>query len=227
MSAWHQQDLVGFDLETTGIDVATSRIVTASVVVLDGQNRLTQEHQWLVNPGMEIPAGATAVHRVTTEQAQGQGIAAATAVAEIIDVLTGLSGAAPIVAFNASYDFSILNAEARRYSLTPFAPVRVVDPFVLDKQVDRYRRGKRTLQAVSDHYGVVLEHAHTSQADAIACVHIARKLAQNYPELALSPEELHQQQVRWAAEQAASLQEFFRRRNPGAVVDGRWPIQSA
>jgi hypothetical protein len=36
--------------------------------------------------------------------------------------------------------------------------------------------------------------------------------------------ELHDQQIGWAAEQAAGLQEYFRRKDPTAVVRGEWPL---
>ena len=43
----------------------------------------------------------------------------------------------------------------------------------------------------------------------------------------MSAEELHLAQVKWKAEQSASFQEYLRRRNPEAVVDGSWPLVPA
>src|SRR5690554_6553076 len=62
-----------FDLETTGIDVRTSRIVTAHIGVLDAEGVLVGSHEWLADPGVEIPPQASAVHGVTTERARAEG----------------------------------------------------------------------------------------------------------------------------------------------------------
>jgi DNA polymerase-3 subunit epsilon len=40
-------------------------------------------------------------------------------------------------------------------------------------------------------------------------------------------EELHRRQVGWAAEHAASYQEYLRKSDPAAVIDGTWPLRPA
>lgn len=45
-----------FDLETTGVDVTTARIVTASLILLDPQGNVVRRGEWLADPGVEIPA---------------------------------------------------------------------------------------------------------------------------------------------------------------------------
>ena len=54
-----------FDLETTGIDVEKDRVVTAHVGLLDADGREIAARDWLSDPGVPIPEGATAVHGVT------------------------------------------------------------------------------------------------------------------------------------------------------------------
>ncbi|WP_431709705.1 3'-5' exonuclease [Glutamicibacter uratoxydans] len=225
MNEWHEGPCIGFDLETTGIDTATARIVTASAVLLAADGSILNQREWLIDPGIEIPEAATAVHGVTTEQARAEGVPAAQGVAEILNLLQFASQQAPVVAFNAAYDFSVLHTEALRYDLVPFIPGNVIDPFILDKQMDRFRKGKRTLEAACEHYGVRLENAHTSFADAVACVGVARAVVNKYPQLQTDPSELHGQQIRWAREQAQSFQDYLRKSNPQAVVDGAWPIK--
>lgn len=225
MSEWHKGPCLGFDLETTGIDTGTARIVTASVVLLDADGTILNRREWLLDPGVEIPAAATAVHGVSTEKARAEGVPAAQGVQEILNLLLFASQQAPIIAFNAAYDFSVLHAEALRYGLVPFIPGNVIDPFLLDKQVDRFRKGKRTLEAACAHYGVILENAHTSFADAVACVGVARAVAERHSQLQVEPEELHGRQIHWAREQAESFQLYLRKTKPDAVVDGAWPIK--
>ena len=151
LPAW-AKFLTVFDLETTGLDVKTSRIVTATVAALDPGGEVIELREWLVNPGIEIPEAASNVHGVTTEMAQRDGLDPRTAVAEIIELLSQKNKEMPLVAFNAPYDFSILKWEAERYSLSALDPNPVIDPLVIDKQVDPYRKGKRTLVVMSEHY---------------------------------------------------------------------------
>lgn len=208
---WHESIRAGFDLETTGRDPRTALIVTATLVMVDEQGRAASSAEWLVDPGVPIPAEAAEVHGVTTERAQAEGMPAAQGVTEITETLRDLFAAGiPVVAFNGVYDFTVMDREARRHGLTPLEARPVIDPFVLDKQVDRFRKGKRTLSAVSEHYGVTLENAHTSAADALAAVQVADALAARYEQLRVAPVDLHERQVRWKAEQAESFEQYLR-----------------
>ena len=104
--------LAVFDLETTGIDVDTCRIVTAHVGVLGASGEVLERREWIVDPGVEIPTAASLIHGVTTERARLEGQSAPTAVAEIVAALADVAGRGlPIVAYNASYDFSLLERE--------------------------------------------------------------------------------------------------------------------
>ena len=102
--SWHMGRLAAFDLETTGPDPTEARIVTAAVNVTGGE-QLDEPHSWLVDPGVEIPQGAIDVHGITNEMARAEGMPAARAVAEILDVLAvQVEARIPIVAFNARFD---------------------------------------------------------------------------------------------------------------------------
>lgn len=219
-----------FDLETTGIDVAHDRIVTAHVGVLDAHGREVAARTWLADPGIPIPEGATAVHGVTTEHARAHGRPAAEVVADVTGALRSLlAQGVPIVAYNASYDFSLLAHEAVRHGLEPLRdPAPVIDPLVIDKAVDRYRRGKRTLEYVAAHYAVPLEGAHDASADAVAAGRVAQALARHF-RLPVELGELHTQQIGWARAQAESLTEYFisiGRIAPEEALDGAWPVRA-
>jgi DNA polymerase-3 subunit epsilon len=223
---WHLGRMAGFDIESTGPDPLTARIVTACVVQVGGGQPTTTAN-WLTNvDGEEIPAGASAVHGISTERAHAEGVDLRAAVEEILGslaqvVLAGI----PIVAMNARYDLTLLDREAQRYGLDPLPMGPVIDPFVIDKEVDRYRPGKRTLTALCQHYEVRLDGAHSADADAVAACRVAWRQATRYPALTLMTlDELHTAQTKWAAEQAASLQEHFRKKDPAAVVEGAWPL---
>ncbi|TDL43288.1 exonuclease domain-containing protein [Microbacterium oleivorans] len=216
-----------FDLETTGIDVRSDRIVSAHVGVLDASGAVIDARTWLADPGVEIPAGATAVHGITTERARTEGRPAPEVVAEVTATLRDLFAAGiPVVAYNAPFDFSLLKYESLRHGVVPIdAPSPVIDPLVVDKTYDRYRRGKRTLEVVAAHYSVTLEGAHDAAADAIAAGRVAQAIAARF-DLDVSADDLHTQQIAWARAQAESLSEYFVRIGRlDADVDGSWPIR--
>ncbi|MFF1958014.1 3'-5' exonuclease [Streptomyces sp. NPDC058220] len=228
--SWHLGRMCGFDLETTSPDPLTARIVTACIVQVGGGMSVSPAN-WLADPGVEIPEGAAAIHGITTEHARAKGSPAAEVVAQLIESLEGTvkGTGTPIVAMNARYDLTVLDREAERYDIEPLTnrvpDLKVVDPFVIDKQVDKYRKGSRKLTALCEHYQVPIGDAHTADADAIAACRVAWRQGSIHPPLAaMGLEQLHRAQAEWAAEQAASLQEYFRRKDPQAVVEGAWPL---
>ena len=224
--------LCAFDLETTGVDPRTGRIVSAALVPFtDGTEGPART--WLVDPGIEIPIESQRVHGITTERARAEGTPAAIAVPQILEAVTRLrEDGSVLVGHNIVYDLTVLAAEGIRAGmlgspqdlLAQLPPV--VDTLVIDRQIDRYRRGPRTLTAVAEHYGVALDDAHDALADARAAGLIALGQAAAAPAIAdATPHDLHASQIEWKREQAASLQEFLRRRRPSATVNGDWPLE--
>ncbi|MFE7763829.1 3'-5' exonuclease [Streptomyces sp. NPDC057438] len=230
---WHRQLLIGFDLETTGTDPREARIVTGAVIeVRDGER--VGHREWLADPGVEIPEEAVAVHGITNARAVAEGRPADQVADAIADVLVSYwRTGVPVVAYNAAFDLSLLSAELRRHALPSLRdrlgtdPAPVIDPYTIDRSVDRYRRGKRNLEAVCGEYGVALDSAHDASADALAAARLARAIAQRHPKVAaLGPAELHRRQIEWYAEWAADFQAFLRRKgDPEAVVDAAWPLR--
>lgn len=221
---WHALGV--FDLETTGVDVETARIVTAHVGLIDMTGASIVEGAWIADPGVPIPEGAAAVHGYTTERAQAEGRPAAEVVGEIIAAIEAVfARGIPLVIYNAPYDLTVLDREAKRHGFASPVVGNVVDPLVIDKALDTFRKGKRTLEAASELYGVTLHDAHDAGADAIAAGRVAQAIAGKYPdELGISAEALHRKQVGWCAEQAASFQDYMRKkRDPSFTADGRWP----
>lgn len=233
-AGWAGRALAAFDLETTGTDIERDRIVTAAFVVVEPDGSLSRARSWLLDPGVAIPEQASRIHGVSTKAARERGEAPAGAVGEIARELAGaVLGGAPLVVMNARYDLSLLDRECGRHGVATLAarlgaaePAPVVDPLVLDKHVDKYRKGRRTLQALCAHYGVRLETAHDATADAVAAAHTARRIGEAYPLIGrLSPADLHGLQARAAAEQSASLERYLRRTtDPAAVVEPAWPV---
>jgi DNA polymerase III epsilon subunit-like protein len=230
--SWHTGRLAGFDLETTGVDVETDRIVTACVVQVGGGHP-TQTANWLANPGIDIPEGAAKIHGITTEQARTEGRPAAEVVEQVTAALAQVArDGIPIVTMNGSFDLTLLDREARRHgvqALFETCEPSVIDVRVLDKVVDKYRRGSRKLIDLCATYKVALDGAHSADADAIAACRVAWRIATAHPRIGGTPlQELHQQQITWAREQGESFADYLRQRPDRAhEADGvrtDWPL---
>jgi DNA polymerase III epsilon subunit-like protein/8-oxo-dGTP pyrophosphatase MutT (NUDIX family) len=219
-----------FDLETTGVDVDTSRIVSACVAVLDADGQLVARWDWLADPGIPIPEGASAVHGITTERARRDGRQARVVVAEITQALRVLfATGVPVVVYNAPYDLTLLDRECRRHGLEPIdAPGPVIDPLVIDKTVDRYRKGKRTLEVAAAQYQVALDGAHDAGADAIAAGRVAWALLKAFPdELDIPLADLHGRQEIWFAEHESRFRDYLRSVKGDDVTfePATWPLR--
>ncbi len=232
MSSWADGPLLGFDTETTGVSPETDRVVTAALVRHDRSGIRTTT--WLVDPGVEIPAGATGIHGITTAHARAHGQPAGQALAEVARRLAdALRAGTPVVAFNASFDLTILEAELTRHGLPTVAallgraPGPILDPLVLDRALARYRPGKRRLGDLCRVYGIEPSaELHTAEVDVIATLDVLRALASRYPQVAAMPaDQLHAWQVtahRLWAEQFNG----WRRSQGYAGVGARtcWPV---
>ncbi|MBR8740400.1 exonuclease domain-containing protein [Nocardiopsis sp. MG754419] len=230
-TSWHTRPMAAFDIESTGLDVESERIVTAALWRIDPAQGTKEVTVWLADPGIEIPTAATEIHGITTERARAEGRPAGEVVKEIAAALEAVAAdGLPVVVYNAPYDLTLLDREVTRHGRSLADRPLVVDPLVLDKRVDTYRRGSRKLVDVCAHYQVPFaqEEAHGAAADALAAARLAWRIAADHPEIAeMSAADLHDAQIKWKAEQAASFQEYLRRRNPDAVVDGTWPFTPA
>ncbi len=228
MSGWLDGPLTGYDLETTGPIPETARIVSASLITV-GRGVERVDRSWLVKVDEEIPAAAVEVHHITTEYARAHGEPLAVVVAELLGALVDAWKAGPVVAFNASFDFTVLAAEVLRLELPPLDLGPILDPMVLDRETARYRSGKRTLARVAEVYGVANDNPHSSDADALTAARIAYALGRRHARIGQTPAaDLHRLQVHWAAEQRQSFEKWKREHgDPDFVCDPGWPITEA
>jgi DNA polymerase-3 subunit epsilon len=177
-----------FDVESTGVSSVNDRIVTASIVWVEPGKQSTVE-TWLINPGVEIPAEAQAVHGISTERAVAEGIEPPGALNQICaSISRAMANDVPVVVMNAAYDLTMLDREARRHGVEPLVdrvgPFThpVVDPSVLDKHLDPFRKGTRRLSdpqegGLVEWYGVKMDGAHDSTFDALAAARVAWRIA--------------------------------------------------
>ena len=237
-TAWPFGPLLGFDTETTGVNPSQDRLVTAALIRRTerpiGGDRQQSVTTWLADPGVEIPEAASAVHGVTTERVRAEGRPVTEVLAEVSDLLvTAMAAGTPVVAFNASYDLTLMEAELARHGL-PTMRSRlgrelgpIADPLVLDRAVDRYRKGKRRLGDLCEVYGVQVDEAlHTAEVDVIATLDVLEAMAIAHPQVSeLGPEQLVAFQARAHRTWAESFNEWLARKNPSRTpAQTAWPL---
>lgn len=236
-SKWQGMPMLGFDTETTGVDVYADRIVTTALVRIDEGKRPTVT-TWLVDPGIDIPDGAAQVHGITTERAKAEGTDPGQMLFEAAGTLALAMGRGiPVVGMNLAYDLTLFEAECARHGVEGLtarlgrAHIQpVIDVLVLDKHADPYRKGGRKLTALCDHYGVRHTGAHDAGGDALAACRlwprIMGKHAGKFRGHTLGS--LHQAQVGWRKEQQDGLRAYFDKR--GQEHDGvcaEWPLHES
>lgn len=167
--------IVFFDLETTGVNIATDRIVEISILkVFPNGNK--ESKTWLVNPEIEIPRGATEVHGITNEKVVTEPTFKELA-PKVNDIISGCDLAGfnsnrfdiPLLAeelMRAGYDFDMQNREA------------------IDVQVIFHKKEQRTLGAGYQFYcGKELEGAHGAEADTNATYEILLAQVDKYDDI--------------------------------------------
>jgi len=231
---WHDDELLGFDLETTGVDRFSDVPVSFALVTVR-RGRVVDRRTALVNPGRDIPAGATAIHGITSGRARALGLPLAEAVELLADAVVAASRrGVPVVGMKLDYDLTILDVQCRlvdgrgledRGFCGP-----VLDALVLDRRFDRYRKGRRRLVDLCDQYCVSIDHAHDAAADAEAAVGVVLALCRRFPRLGcMQPENLHLAQGWWHRRWARSY-DAWRRDQEMPPLDPReeqWPIALA
>lgn len=217
---WLEPGFIAFDTETTGTDPSVDRIVSAAAVrFVSGAP--VEEHTWLLRIDVPIPAASTSVHGITDEMSQRDGVPQAQALVELRDYLGG-SGL-PVVAFNASFDMQMLSAGLTRLGASDVGDLAVICPYVLDKQFNKYVRGRnqRRLMPTIERYGLTLHEDdwHGALADAVVTGELLLAEFAAYDALrGYSSAELAAQVIAWRAEQEAEFQAWLaaRQRESGA-----------
>ena len=237
--SWAQLPWLGFDTETTGVKPHRDRLVSAALVLrsegASGSPDSDTITTWLADPGVDIPDTAAQIHGITTQYARSNGRPIEEVLDEVASALTAhMAQGYPVVAFNGSYDLTLLEEELRRHSLPTLSnrlgtpePAPIIDPLVLDRHLERFRKGKKQLSLMAAAYGVpVSENAHTAEYDVIMTLDVLAAIAGKYPDCASKDcREIHAFQKDAHAAWAENFENFMRSKGRDTHIDRRWPMQ--
>ena len=216
--------MLSFDLETTSVNPTSARIVTSALVRIEGSQ--VDARELLADPGIPIDPAATEVHGITNEYAQANGRPHAEALAETISTIRqAWSDGFTLIVYNAPFDLTILATQDPSFTVDGL----VVDPYLIDRALDRYRKGRRTLTDLSEHYQISLDHAHEATSDALAAARIAWMQANKWKQelTQISAEELMEKQAVWFFELAQDRQKYLESQGKDTSrINYSWPIGS-
>jgi DNA polymerase-3 subunit epsilon len=163
------------DLETTGINISTDRIVEIAIVKigLDGSKLVKRR---LINPGMPIPKSSSDVHGITDDMVKD-----APTFKQIVNEIKQFLEGADIGGYNSNrFDVPILNEEFLRAGIN----VDIETRKLLDVQKVFHMMEQRTLSAAYQFYcHKTLQDAHTAEADATATWEILEAQIKKYPQI--------------------------------------------
>jgi DNA polymerase III subunit epsilon len=136
------------DTETTGLDPFQGhRVVEIGCIELVNRIPSGQHFHRYLNPERDVPAEAFAVHGLSVEFLKDK-----PPFAEIADELAAFIGDAPLVAHNAMFDLSFLNAELERAGKMLVARERLVDTLLLARR--KHPAGPNRLDDLCARYGI-------------------------------------------------------------------------
>lgn len=237
---WTNGTFFSFDLESTSADPLLAHTVSATLSKFVGGEPV-DKRSWLIAPDVEVSPEAIEIHGLTNEHLQANGVAPKVALDEILTMLAQvLNAGLPLVVYNAAYDLTVVERQAREYGLVGLTDrvgedrwSSIVDPFVMAQGAESFRTpegrwGKRyKLPDVCARYGVEFVESHDAEADAIGAGHLAIALVNAYDFFASAgPNELTSLQKEWRDRIQSDLAAYFNRKNMDHQVDLGWPLHS-
>ena len=167
--------LVFFDLETTGLNVASDRIVEISWLKIQPDGRESKQTQ-LVNPTIPIDPRAIAIHGITDEDVKDK-----PTFSELARSLANEFEGCDFAGYNSNkFDIPLLAEEFLRADVDFDLRKRKF----IDVQVIFHKMEQRTLTAAYQFYcKKVLEDAHSAEADTLATYEILKAQLDHYEHL--------------------------------------------
>ncbi len=170
---WRELPLAVVDVETTGLDADTCRVIEVGIVRFE-RGQVTERWGQLIDPGCEIPEKVTEITGITAEMVQGK--------PSFRDLKWDIYGRLRdriLVAYNAPFDCGFLSREMHRAGLTlPELPV--LDPLVWARHLMPKEHSHR-LSRVADKLGVDLSQAHRAEHDAEATGKVLLRFGDKVP----------------------------------------------
>lgn len=163
------------DVETTGTNTGTDRIVTMSVIKYFPSIQYPVVSNWLINPEIEIPAEATAIHNITNEMVRDK-----PTFKDLAGELHNLFNGCDMIVYNKGFDPIIIAEEFVRVGIEyPTQETKIIDPMKIF-----FKKEERTLSAALKFYcEKEMEGAHDAGNDIKATIEVLNAQLERYSDL--------------------------------------------
>jgi DNA polymerase-3 subunit epsilon len=167
--------IIFFDLETTGINIASDRIVEIAYLKVD-LNGNESSKTLRVNPGIPIPEKVTAIHGISNEDVKD-----APSFNEVAKILAKDFEGCDLGGYNSMrFDIPLLAEEFLRAGVD----IDLKRRKFIDVQVIFMKMEPRTLSAAYKFFvDKELEDAHSAEADTLATYEVLQAQLDRYPNL--------------------------------------------
>jgi DNA polymerase III subunit epsilon len=184
-----KRPIIVFDLETTGINVASDKIVEISLIKIH-PNQQEERKTYRVNPEIPIPEEVIAIHGITNEDVKDKPV-----FKEIAKPLAKFFEGSDIAGFNCNkFDVPLLVEEFLRVGVE----FDIQRHKVVDVQVIFHKMEKRTLGAAYKFYCKKdLINAHSAEADTDATFEVLKAQLEMYDGQNYVDNRGNEQEVDW------------------------------
>lgn len=168
MRIYFKRPVAVIDLETTGLDIKTAKIVSIGIVILDCDGMIKYRKEWCVNPCVEIPKHTIDIHGITNEMANNS-LPFSVLAGTIAELLSNCD----IAGYNIKkFDLPILKREFALAGISNFGK----DTNVIDVRTIFIKNLHKDLSSAVQHYlNRPHQDAHQALADASVTAEILLK----------------------------------------------------
>ena len=179
-----KKPIVFFDLETTGVDPFNDRIVQIGCIRIQTNGSKT-EKEWLINPGIPIPAAVSQIHGITDDMVKDS-----PHLGDIAQELRDMFFSVDLGGYNAkNFDIPLLVQEFFRIGLTlNIEDIKIVDPM----KIFQIKEPRTLTAAYKKFCNKELDNAHNAMADIRATLAVLEAQIDHYEDVPNTIEDIHE-----------------------------------
>ena len=177
LSIYNLTEFVAIDVETTGLNSSTDKIIEVSAVrFVDGVQKEVLSH--LLDPGKLIPPFIEDLTGITNQMIKGKPF-----FSDVVDEFSDFIGNSPVVGHNVKFDIDFISSHSNRK--IDFIENKVCDTYLLSKIV-LFLNNEFNLESITEYYKLPLNGVHRATEDSINAGKIFIKLLKDLLSMDLS-----------------------------------------
>ncbi len=173
MSAMKNTKFICLDVESTGLDCKSDRVIEVAAVLFT-VDEVLEEYESLVNPGQEISLESQRIHNISDSMVLDQ-----PPIRAILPDLLGFIGDRILVGHGIEFDINILSEEASRAGIeNSLKSNTFIDTLRLARLYGE--SPSNSLEVLRQHFNIVPEGAHRAKSDVMVNIQVFRRLTERF-----------------------------------------------